>query len=90
VNRLPPLPRQSRALSFAEAVANTLVGYLLAVLTQILVFPLFGLEVKLPAHLGIGLAFMAVSLARSYLLRRLFERPRHQIAGTIARGGVGR
>ncbi len=81
----PPLPRQSRAMSLTEAVANTLVGYLLAVLTQILVFPLFGLDVALPAHLGIGLAFMAVSLARSYLLRRLFERLRAKTLPAVAR-----
>jgi hypothetical protein len=40
------------------------------------VFPLFGLEAALGEHLAIGMAFVAVSLARSYLLRRLFERIR--------------
>jgi hypothetical protein len=34
---------QSRWLSFVEAVTNIVVGYGLAVLTQIIVFPLFGL-----------------------------------------------
>jgi hypothetical protein len=48
------------------------VGYVLAIATQ-LVFPLFGIENRLREHLAIGLAFVGVSLARGYALRRLFE-----------------
>lgn len=64
---------QSRRASLAEAITNTVVGYALAVLTQIVVFPLYGIDVDAEAHLGIGLAFVAVSLARGYALRRIFE-----------------
>jgi hypothetical protein len=65
---------QSRRLSLLEAATNTAVGYALAVATQFAVFPAFGLRVGLGANLGIGLIFTAVSLARSYALRRLFNR----------------
>ncbi len=68
--------QQSRVMSFVEATTNVVVGYILAILTQLAVFPLFGLEAALGEHLAIGMAFVAVSLARSYLLRRLFERIR--------------
>jgi len=64
---------QSRAMSFAEAATNVVVGYVLAIATQIVVFPWFGIEAALGEHLAIGLAFVGVSLARGYLLRRLFE-----------------
>jgi hypothetical protein len=64
---------QSRKMSLIEAVTNVAVGYGLAVVTQIIVFPWFGLVAALGEHLTIGLAFVAVSLARGYLLRRLFE-----------------
>ena len=64
---------QSRRASLLEAIANTVVGYFLAVLTQIAVFPIFGIEAGLSDHLGIGAAFVAVSLLRSYTLRRVFE-----------------
>ena len=64
---------QSRAMSLVEAATNVVVGYVLAIATQIAVFPLFGLEAALSEHLSIGLAFVAVSLARGYMLRRLFE-----------------
>jgi hypothetical protein len=63
-------------MSLIEAGTNVVVGYILAILTQLAVFPLFGLEAALGEHLAIGLAFVAVSLARGYLLRRLFERLR--------------
>ena len=38
--------RQSRRMSLVEAIANVVVGYCLAVLTQIVVFPIFGLQVS--------------------------------------------
>lgn len=65
---------QSRAMSLVEAATNVVVGYVLAVVTQVVVFPWFGLEAALGEHLAIGAAFVMVSLSRSYLLRRLFER----------------
>ena len=68
--------KQSRVMSLVESVANVIVGYALAIATQLAVFPLFGIEAALGEHLAIGLAFVGVSLARSYALRRLFERIR--------------
>jgi hypothetical protein len=60
-------------MSLVEAVANVAVGYGLAVATQVVVFPLFGLEASLAENLTIGGIFTLVSVARSYLLRRVFE-----------------
>ncbi len=68
--------KQSRAMSLVESITNVVVGYALAIATQLAVFPLFGIEAALSEHLAIGLAFVGVSLARSYALRRLFERIR--------------
>lgn len=65
--------KQTRWGSLAEAVTNVLVGYGVAVSTQMLVFPLFGLHATLQENLLIGLIFTAVSLLRSYVLRRAFE-----------------
>ena len=70
--------RQSRLLSFVEALANVAVGYAIAVLTQLAVFPWFGLPARLDDALGIGLIFTFVSLVRGYALRRLFEALRRQ------------
>ena len=65
--------KQSRWMSLVEAVTNVLVGYGVAVATQWLVFPIFGLYATLQENLLIGLIFTAVSLVRSYVLRRAFE-----------------
>jgi len=60
-------------MSLAEAVANVLVGYGVAVVAQILVFPVFGLQTTLVQNLKMGLVFSGISLARSFVLRRIFE-----------------
>ena len=65
---------QSRTASLLEATANVLVGYLVAVLAQQLIFPLFGIYTTLAQDSAIAAAFTIVSVARSYLLRRVFER----------------
>ena len=64
---------QSRRLSLVEAVTNVAVGYMLAVVTQILVFPWFGIHPSFGENLAIGSVFTGISLLRSYALRRLFE-----------------
>lgn len=65
--------RQSRFMSAVEAVANVCIGFWIGILAQVLVFPLFGFDAAPTAHLAIGAIFTAVSLVRSYVLRRLFE-----------------
>lgn len=65
--------KQSRLMSLVEAVINVIVGYGVAVMTQILIFPIFGLHTTLAQNLKMGLVFTIVSIARSFALRRLFE-----------------
>jgi len=60
-------------MSLIEALANVLIGYGVAVATQAVVFPLFGLHATLDQNLAIGLIFTVVSLVRSYVLRRVFN-----------------
>ena len=64
---------QSRGMSLVEAMTNVLVGYGVAVATQAMVFPWFGLSATFGENLQIGLIFTVVSLARSYTLRRIFN-----------------
>ena len=65
--------KQSRAMSLVESVANVIVGYGVAVVTQILIFPIFGLHTTLAQNLKMGVVFTLVSITRSFALRRLFE-----------------
>ena len=91
--RIPPpqpSPKQSRGMSLVEAITNVVVGFAVALLTQIAVFPVFGLQVSLSENLAIGLLFTTVSIARSYALRRLFETVRAHGAGTNSAGHEAR
>ncbi len=65
---------QSKRNSAFEAVTNVAIGYLVSVLANVLILPLFGYNVTIGDSFAIGLAFTAVSLARSYVLRRVFNR----------------
>lgn len=65
---------QSRALSLVEAVTNVVVGFGIAVGVQLVIFPVYGLAVRFTDTLGIGAVFTLVSIVRSYIVRRLFER----------------
>lgn len=49
--------KQSRLMSLVEAVANVAVGYGVAVTTQLLVFPWFGLPARVSDALAIGAIF---------------------------------
>ena len=65
---------QSKKMSTIEAVANVLIGYLIALASQLLIFPLFGIHVTLADNVLIGVLFAIVSLVRSYILRRIFNK----------------
>jgi len=70
--------KQSRAMSLVESLTNVAVGYGIAVITQMVVFPLFGLTTTLAENMAMGAIFTVVSIARSFTLRRLFEALRLQ------------
>ena len=64
---------QSRTMSAAESVANVVIGYGIALETQVVVFGTLEIPVSLEQNLCIGAVFTVVSLIRSYLLRRFFN-----------------
>lgn len=64
---------QTRIQSAIESVANVVVGYLVALASQLLVFPMFGIHVPFSSNLAIGAWFTVISLVRSYVLRRWFN-----------------
>jgi hypothetical protein len=65
---------QTKAMSLVESLVNVAIGYTVGVASQALIFPLFGLSVSLHDNLLIGLAFTVVSIARSYVVRRAFNK----------------
>jgi len=64
---------QTRAGSLMESLINIAVGYGVALLSQLTIFPLFNIHVPLSTNLWISVWFTAISLVRSYAIRRLFN-----------------
>lgn len=64
---------QKRRHSLAEAVTNVAVGYMVALLSQVVIFPLYGIHVPLKTNIVIGAWFTVVSVVRSYALRRAYN-----------------
>ena len=64
---------QTRAMSAIESAANVAIGYGVAVSSQMLIFPMFGIHIPLADNLLIGGYFTMISLARSYAVRRMFN-----------------
>lgn len=65
---------QSKKYSLIESVSNVIIGYCVALLSQIIIFPFFGIYVSLEKNIYIGLWFTIISIARSYMMRRFFNK----------------
>lgn len=75
---------QSRLSSFIESMANVLIGYVVSLLVQLVVYPLFGATFTFAQNIQIGLIFMAVAIVRSYVIRRWFNARIHAAALRLA------
>lgn len=64
---------QTRIASFVEAWGNVIIGYLVAVVANAVVLPAFGYQVSIADSFMIAVVFTLISLARSYVLRRVFN-----------------
>jgi hypothetical protein len=64
---------QTRLGSFVEAWANIAVGFGINFTANLIVLPWFGFNATAGDAFGIGLVFTAISLVRSYVIRRWFN-----------------
>lgn len=80
---------QSRLSSFIEAAINILIGFFIALGTQIVLFPMFDIHVEMDTHLWIGAWFTLISLIRSYIIRRWFNARIHRAATALSGGDHG-
>lgn len=76
---------QTKLESLIETCINTVIGYFVALLSQLLVFPLVGIDVPFSTNLVIGAWFTVISIVRGYVIRRWFnarlKRAVRQLAG---------
>lgn len=75
---------QGKLESFVETCINTGIGYVVALLSQLIVFPMVGIDVPLSTNLEIGAWFTVISVARGYIIRRWFNARLKRVAHSIA------
>lgn len=63
---------------------NIAIGYGVALVSQIAIFPMFGIHVSLTTNLWIGAWFTLISLVRGYVIRRWFNARLHRAAQGMA------
>ena len=64
---------QSKIESLIESIINTSLGFLVALITQILIYPIFDIDVTMGDQALLALIFTVVSLVRGYIVRRYFN-----------------
>lgn len=77
---------QTRLGSLIESIINIAIGLGINLLANALIFPLFGWPLSLSQNLSLGLIYTAISIARSYCIRRWFNRRLRTQYGNSIRG----
>ena len=65
---------QTKRQSLIETLTSVFVGWLIGVILNMLVLPLFDYNITVIDSLWVSLIFTAVSVIRGYLIRRYFNR----------------
>ena len=64
---------QGKKGSLVESVVQVLTGWGVAIITQLIVYPLMGIAVSIMQNINLSLIFIAVGCVKQYYVRRLFE-----------------
>lgn len=64
---------QTKLQSLIETLFNTAIGYLIAVGSQIVIFPFFDIHIPMSDNFLIGMWFTVISIIRGYAIRRFFN-----------------
>ena len=65
---------QLKRHSLIESISNVAVGYGIALLSQIILYPIYNIHVSIFTNIYLGLWFTVISIIRSYVLRRIFTK----------------
>ena len=64
---------QGKRGSLVESIIQVLSGWGVAIITQLIVYPLMGIEVTIVQNINLSLIFIVVGFVKQYYVRRLFE-----------------
>lgn len=65
--------KQSRFMSLLESTVNILVGFGISLGAQMLFLPMLGVTISFTQNFVFAVIMTVISIARSYILRRIFE-----------------
>lgn len=65
---------QTRIGSFVEACINVMIGFWINFAANMLILPLIGFHITVGQNFFIGFLYTLISVARSYAVRRWFNR----------------
>ena len=66
--------KQSKLQSLVESVVTVGSGLIVAVIIQLLIFPLYNIEITLFENVQLATIFTVSSIIRIYFIRRCFSR----------------
>lgn len=72
---------QTHIHSLMESFSNVAIGYFVAVGSQMVIFPMYGIHIPVYQNFTMGAWFTVISIIRSYTLRRWFN---HQTVKSYA------
>ena len=76
---------QTKLESLAEVIVNVAIGWVVALITQLIVFPWFGIHITVGEQLGLSVVFTLVSIVRGYIIRRWFNAGIHKLVVKFVR-----
>ena len=65
---------QTKKYSFYESCVQTCIGFVIAILAQLIIYPFMGIPVTFSQNLQLTCIFTVVSIARGYIVRRFFNK----------------
>ncbi|MGZ5551298.1 MAG: DUF7220 family protein [Nitrososphaeraceae archaeon] len=65
---------QTKLHSFIECIINVAIGYVFALGAQLIIFPYYNINIPFQQNLAICGWFTLVSIIRSYIIRRWFNK----------------
>mgnify|MGYP000967526439 CR=1 FL=1 len=76
---------QTRIGSLIEALMNVVIGLMVSVAANAIVFPRFGFQPTVGENVAISMIYTAISIARQYVLRRWFNARLQRAASRFAK-----
>jgi uncharacterized protein YacL len=64
---------QTKKNSLIESITNTISGFIISLLIQLLIYPIMGIPVSFHQNIIITFVFTTASILRGYLVRRIFN-----------------